>query len=398
MDTKISALSHKDIQVSDFAKGFNFDDIRAFYDEEVKDTTKKLIMDPLFMKLINYLWPNVSLEDIKAKAEKVNGNVDFQLQFMHGAIRKIIELTSSGLSSSGFEQLDPKKSYLFIANHRDILLDAAIMQVLLVEHGFQTSEITFGNNLKEEGFVSEFLKLNRMITALRDGTNKELYEISRKLSAYIRHTILDKQVSVWIAQRNGRTKDGHDFTQSGLLKMLNISGTKDIAENFEQLNIVPLTISYEYEPCDDMKTNELYQYAIHSNYTKAPGEDMKSTVTGIQQFKGKIHLTVGKPVDPSEYATIAELKNDNEKIKALSAIIDKRIYADYKLNSINYVACDLLSDTQDFETFYSPEIKQKFISYMSKKLEKMEGEKAMLESIFLKQYAQPVLNKALIGL
>lgn len=396
MDTKTNAVSDKDIKVSDFAEGFNFDDIRAFYDHEVKDTTNKLVEDPLFMKLINYLWPDVKFEEIKAKAQKVNGNVDFQLQFMHDAIRKIIQLTSSGLSSNGFEHLDPKKNYLFIANHRDILLDAAIMQVLLVENGFPTSEITFGNNLKEEGFVSEFLKLNRMITALRDGTAKELYEISKKLSAYIRHTIIDKKVSVWIAQRNGRTKDGHDYTQSGLLKMLNISGNKGFLENFTQLNIVPLTISYEYEPCDDMKTNELFQYAKHSSYTKAPGEDMKSTVTGIQQFKGKIHLTVGKPIDAAEYEIINAQKNDNEKIKALSALIDTRIYADYRLNPINYVACDLLTNTQDYEKFYSPEEKQKFISYMTKKLQNIEGEKEMLESIFLKQYAQPVLNKSLI--
>lgn len=396
MDTKISALNQAEIHVSDFAKGFNFDDIRAFYDHEVKDTTAKLVTDPLFMKLINYLWPDVKLEEIKAKAEKVNGNVDFQLQFMHGAIRKIIELTSSGLTTSGFEYLDPKKNYLFIANHRDILLDAAIMQVLLVENGFATSEITFGNNLKEEGFVSEFLKLNRMITALRDGTSKELYEISKKLSAYIRHTILDKNVSVWIAQRNGRTKDGHDFTQSGLLKMLNISGNKGFIENFQELNVVPLTISYEYEPCDDMKTNELYQLAVHSTYTKAPGEDMKSTVSGIQQYKGKIHLSVGKPIHQSEYEALNDLSNDNEKIKALSNVIDKRIYADYRLNPINYVASDLLSETQTYENNYTPEEKNKFISYMSKKLEKLEGEKEVLQSIFLKQYAQPVLNKNLL--
>lgn len=264
-------------KISDFAKEFNFEDIRAFYDHEVKGVTYKLIHDPIFMKLINYLWPQMTFDEVKLKAEKVVKNFDFQVHFMHDAIRRIVEMSSSGLTSSGFEYLDPKKAYLFVANHRDILLDAALLQILLVEHGFQTSEITFGSNLKEQGFITDFGKLNRMFTVVREGTNKELYEISKKLSAYIRHTVVDKNVSVWLAQRNGRTKDGNDLTQSGLLKMLNISGTKGFSENFFQLNIVPLTISYEYEPCDHLKTQELYMSNLHAKYTKAAGKTWKAS-------------------------------------------------------------------------------------------------------------------------
>jgi len=379
--------------VSDFATEFNFDDIRPCYDHEVEAMLAKLVRDPLFMKLVNHLWPEMTFEEVLAKCENVRSGMDFQLAFMHDAIRKIIEMSSSGLSSSGFEQLDPKKSYLFVANHRDILLDAAILQVLLVEHGFATSEISFGSNLKEKGFITDFGKLNRMFTVMREGTNKELYEISRKLSAYVRHTIIDKNVSVWIAQRNGRTKDGSDFTQSGLLKMLNISGEKDFASNFEQLNIVPVSISYEYEPCDYLKTQELYLSNLHSKYVKSPGEDLNSIITGIQQFKGKIHMHLGPQVSREELDTLNTFGNENDKIKAFATLIDQKIYQAFKCNPINYVAADLLENSTKRLTKYSSEEKQNFVKYMNDHIDKLKGERDALENLFLKIYATPVINK-----
>lgn len=381
------------IKKSDFAQEFSFEDIRAFYDDEVQEVTQRLIHDPLFMTLINYLWPGMSFEQVKEKAARINSSIDFQLEFMHGGIRRVLEMSSTGLSCSGFEQLDPKKSYLFVGNHRDILLDAAILQVLLVEHGFPTSEITFGSNLKEKGFITDFGRLNRMFTVQREGTSKELYEISRKLSAYIRHTIVDKNISVWIAQRNGRTKDGYDTTQSGLLKMLNISGKKNFSENFAQLNIVPLTISYEYEPCDHLKTQELYLSSLHTKYTKAAGEDLNSIVTGIKQPKGKIHMTVGQPIGEKEYQYLDTIQNENDKIRAFTAILDKRIHHDYKLHPVNHIACDILHDTNIFEAFYSPVEKSNFLKYMEQRLSLIEGDKESLQSIFLKIYAQPTINK-----
>ncbi|HSH64656.1 MAG TPA: hypothetical protein VLB84_02405, partial [Bacteroidia bacterium] len=247
LSTKKSTFGPRYGQIYMMISTENFEDVRPYYDHEAYDRLQKIIKDPLFMRLTNYLWPGMTFEEIKTKAERVNSAMTFQLEFMHPAIRTIVERSSDGLTSEGFENLDPDQAYLFIANHRDILLDSAILQVLLVEHGFKTSEITFGDNLMEKGFITEFGKLNRMFTVLREGTGRELYDISKKLSAYIRHTIQHKNVSVWTAQRNGRTKDGIDQTQTGLLKMLNISGTDSFAENFAALKIVPVSISYEYE-------------------------------------------------------------------------------------------------------------------------------------------------------
>ena len=187
----------------------NFEDIRPYYDHETFDVLQKMIKDPLFMKLANHLWPTMTYEEVVKKAAKVNTAMGFQLEFMHPAIRTIVSRSSTGLTCSGFEKLDRNTAYLFVANHRDILLDSAILQILLVENGFQTSEITFGNNLMEAGFITDFGRINRMFTVQREGTSRELYDISKRLSSYIRHTITDKKVSVWIAQRNGQIGRAH---------------------------------------------------------------------------------------------------------------------------------------------------------------------------------------------
>lgn len=371
---------------------FNFDDIRPYYDHETNGMLREMIKDPLFMKLVNYFWPSMTIVDVEEKVKKVNSAVDFQREFMDDAIREIVKRTSTGLTFSGFENINPNQKYLFISNHRDILLDSAILQVLLFQHGHNTSEITFGNNLMEQGFITHFGKINRMFTVQREGTARELYDISKKLSAYIRHTILNKKVSVWIAQRNGRAKDGNDLTQTGLLKMLNISGKKTFAENFKELNVVPLTISYEYEPCDLLKVQELYLSSLHTKYKKAPGEDLNSILTGITQQKGRIHLAVGTPI-VNELEDISKFENENEKIKQLTSLIDSQIYNDYKIWNVNYIANDLLENSTENSQYYTNEEKNNFINYINSNIKKITGEKEVLFNLFLKMYAAPLKNK-----
>lgn len=385
----------KSIQPSAFAKEFNFDDIRPYYDFEARDVMFRLIEDPIFFKLVNHLWPDMTMEEVRQKANQVFTNMDFQLQFMHKAIRTIVSRSATELTSNGFEYLDKNDSYLFIANHRDILLDSAILQILLVENGFATSEITFGNNLMDNGFITDFGKLNRMFTVLRDGTSKELYEISRKLSAYIRHTLVDKKTSVWIAQSNGRTKDGLDITQTGLLKMLNISGPENFEKNFAQLKIVPLTISYEYEPCDALKAEEQYFSSLHTKYQKSQGEDLNSIITGIKQHKGRIHLAVGKTI-VNDLNLCDTANNDNERIKKLAALIDKQVYLDYKLWPVNYIAADLVDKSYKYEDKYTAEEKESFMNYVSKSISKSSGNQESLTQQFLKIYANPVLAKTFV--
>jgi 1-acyl-sn-glycerol-3-phosphate acyltransferase len=382
----------KPSHISDFAKEFNFDELRPFYDSEAPEVMARIAKDPLYIQLMSYLWPGISKEEALSKAHNTKTIYDFQTGYMSHAIWSIVKMSSAGLSWSGIENLDKDKAYLYIANHRDILLDSALLQIILEKEQFATSEITFGSNLMDQGFITDFGRMNRMFTVKREGNAKELYDISKQLSAYIRHTITDKKTSVWIAQRNGRTKDGNDQTQTGLLKMLGMSGGKDFIQCFSELNIIPVTISYEYEPCDFLKAQELYLSDLHSKYVKAQGEDLNSILTGIKQPKGKIHMTIGKPIK-EELNEINTYSNDNEKIKQLTALIDKRIYSDFKLNPVNYIAYDLIHQTNVFETNYTVTEKENFIAYVTKGIEQLKDDSDVIRNILLKMYAFAVENK-----
>lgn len=385
---KVEKPSH----ISDFAREFDFEELRPYYESEVGEVMKRMSEDPTYFKLMKYLWPEVSEEQARKKAAGTKSIRDFQTGYMAGAIWHIVNNSSSGLTYSGLDKLDKNNSYLFIANHRDILLDSAITQIVFDKEGFATSEITFGSNLMEKGFITDFGKMNRMFAVKREGNSKELYYISRELSAYIRHTLIDKNSSVWIAQRNGRTKDGNDQTQTGLLKMLALSGNGDFLKTFSDLNIVPLTISYEYEPCDALKVQELYLSSLHSKYVKAPGEDLNSIITGIKQPKGKIHLVFGRPIK-EELTEINKIGNDNEKIKKLTAEIDRQIYSNYKLYPVNYIAYDITHTTNVFESNYTPKEKEDFINYVATKVAQLNGEPDVLKNMFYKMNALPLINK-----
>ncbi len=378
---------------SDFAKEFNFELLRPYYDDESVEVMKRIAQYDSYHKAMAYLWPEMTKEQVIEKALNTKSPYEFQTGYMSEAIWKIVNSTSTGLTWSGLEHLDRDKAYLYIANHRDILLDSAILQIILDKEEFETSEITFGSNLMDQGFITDFGRMNRMFTVKREGNVKELYDISRQLSAYIRHVIIDKNTSVWIAQRNGRTKDGNDLTQTGLLKMLNMSGDKDFKKSFSELNIVPLTISFEYEPCDDLKVQELYLSSLHTKYVKSPGEDLNSILTGIKQPKGKIHVAFGKTITASDLEEIDKSNNENDKIKNLAAYIDKQIYQNFKLNAVNYIAYDLLNKTNVFENNYTAQDKDNFLNYITKKINELKGETEVLKNLFITLYANPVINK-----
>jgi len=368
----------------------DFEEIRPYHDHEVNAALKRMVAVPLFEKILDFAFPDKDKQQIKSELTNTVTAIDFQKNFMYPLVYSIVNKTSKGLTKDGFEKLENDKAYLFVGNHRDIVLDSAILQVLLLDYGHSTSEITFGSNLMINQFVIDFGKVNRMFKVHREGNKMELLKNSQRLSAYIRYTITQKKVSAWIAQRGGRTKDGYDKTEQGLLKMFNMGGTKDFYESFFELNIVPLIISYEYEPCCAFKVRELY-VSMSKTYKKEKDEDLISILTGITQPKGHIHMSVGTPLNQYLHET-EHIQGYNNKIARLAEIIDKEIYLNYKCFPTNYMAYDLLFNTHEYKDYYTNEDLKSFREYMEDEIKDIEGDRHVIKEIFLKIYANPLIN------
>lgn len=369
----------------------SFDSLRPFHNHELYDAFKRITAHPHFFSIVSDVFPDRNPNDIIKDLLTVKTSFEFQKKYMHGGIRAILDRSSDGLSSSGFENIAPGTPYLFLSNHRDIFLDSGMLQVLLVEHGHETTEISFGSNLMESPFLVDFGRINRMFTIKRSGTRKELYENAMLVSAYIRHVITAKKVSVWLAQRNGRAKDGNDKTQEGVLKMLAMENRKGFKEDFLPLNLVAVSVSYEYEPCDFLKAQELY-LSGQGPYMKKPGEDLQSILTGVFQKKGRIHIALSRDFN-DVINQIDRICPEPEKPAALTKEIDRRVYENYKLWKTNYIASDIQEGNDRYAHEYTLNEKMDFIQYMNHGLASLEGEKDLLRKLFLDIYTNPVKNK-----
>lgn len=367
-----------------------FDDLRPYNDSEIPDAMKRIANDPLLELVVANFFKDSSSKDVKELLLSIKTVDEFQHKIMHRLINNIIKLTTSSFVTSGFEHLEKNKSYLFVANHRDIVLDSAFLQVALVEHCLKTSEITFGSNLMKPQFAVDMGKSNKMFKVIRGGNVRDFLKISLHLSKYIRHTITQKKESVWIAQRSGRTKDGNDMTDQGIIKMFALSSENNHeVEALLDLNIVPLAISYQVEPCDYLKARELFLSQL-GPYKKAEWEDVKSIVTGITEFKGQVTLQVMPPINNR----IAQLKSvtKNDLYRLVAGIIDEEIYKGVKLYNNNYIAYDMLYDTDKYSNYYTVKDKEAFISDMNRKITSLELPEDEVKKYFLNIYANPVVN------
>ena len=372
-----------------------FESISPYSDEEAVKALGEVSRHPFIPIVSKALFPDEK-PGYLAQALRSIGSIDeFQSVIMSKAVDWCIENTIHNFSYDGISNLQGiDGKFLMMSNHRDIIVDPAITQYVLLQNGIPMSEICVGDNLLSSKTAERLLRSNRMIKVIRGISARELYLSSQLLSEYIRQTITSGKSSVWIAQRQGRTKNGIDITEQGLLKMFDMSGTGTFKDNFEELNIVPLSISYEYEPCDIRKARELL-ISRTQNYVKTKNEDAHSIVIGIRQLKGNVHLNIGSPLTAEEIEAASHCDIKNDRYQAIRHAVDIRVVEGYKLWKTNYMAYDIVHGGSAFADRYSAEDMESFKAYVEHKLNKVERslDRDELRDIFLHIYSNPVDTK-----
>lgn len=369
-----------------------FDDIRPYNEKEIPEAMQRIANSSSFPILAAYVYPGEPLDDVKKRISGYKNVAEFQSETMRMVNERVIANSITEFTCSGLDRLNPNQQYLFVSNHRDIMLDASLLQYYFNTHGFDTTEITFGANLMMNQLVIDIGKSNKMFKVERPGGGiKEFYQSSKHLSDYIRYVISQKHQSVWIAQRNGRTKDGNDLTDQGIIKMFCMSCPDDKIKAIDQLHIVPVSISYEWESCDVLKALELYESQF-SKYIKKPGEDLNSILTGLTQPKGRVHIELCEPISLVELSKFEHLTN-NEYHKAVAQLLDERIIAAYRLYPNNYIAYDMRYGTVKYQSEYSLEQKNVFAQRLNELQCYDTCDIEALTDIFLGIYSNPVNNK-----
>jgi len=370
-----------------------YGDIAPYDAQEAAMAFEHMRRSPQIFVISKYLFPDKGLNHLKTLVADINTIDKFQEVVMSKAVKGVIDRTTDGLSFDGIENLKAiggNGCYLAVSNHRDIVLDPAFIQYILLGNNMPNTQIAVGDNLLKNDFVSCLMRCNRMIKVIRGISARELYLSSKVLSAYIRHTITSGEGSVWIAQREGRTKNGLDITEQGLLKMFDMSGDKSFVENFSELKIVPVSISYEYEPCDIRKAREVL-ISREKKYVKKPKEDMHSILTGIKQKKGHVHIHFDKPLSEETLQIAADCQR-NDRYQFLMSEMDKVIISNYKLWNTNYMAYDWMEGTERFTDKYTPEDMKAFKKYIERQLNKVEItlNRDQLRDVLLHIYGNPV--------
>lgn len=365
-----------------------FEGIRPYFDHEIPSAMSRIAESELFPLISSFVFPERNIEDVRNLVKEISTISEFQHKVMSTVNEQIIQRSTDGLTFNGLDYLDKDKSYLFVSNHRDIMLDSSLLQYILHTHGYDTSEITFGANLMCHPLVIDIGKSNKMFRVERGGNMKDFYKFSLLNSEYIRDRITDKHQSVWIAQRNGRTKDGIDRTEPGLIRMFASSLPDDKVRALDELNIVPISISYEWETCDILKTLELYSSRF-TKYVKKPGEDLNSIITGIVAEKGKVHIEICKPISRDELEAMEGLTKQ-EYVKQVALLMDKRINSAYRLFPNNFIAHDMRYATKRYESRYTPQQRDRFREHLNQIAKYDDCDLNLLSDIFLGIYANPV--------
>jgi 1-acyl-sn-glycerol-3-phosphate acyltransferase len=373
-----------------------FDEIRPYNEDEVLPAIEKLISDPQFERVLAFVFPDRKWDEWVALLRSFKNRHDFQHALIKDTVLNMVGQTADSIECAGLENIEKTKSYTYISNHRDIVLDASLLCVLLATNGYETTEIAIGDNLLLAPWIEHLVRLNKSFIVKRSVSIRQMLEVSNHLSQYIHYAINDKKESVWIAQREGRTKDSNDRTQESLLKMLAMAGGGDLIGNLKELNITPVSLSYEYDPCDYLKAKEFQQRRDDPEFKKSQADDLLNMQTGIFGHKGHIHFQFGKPIN----AALDDLREKqlpkNETVTAVASLIDRGIFRNYRFYPGNYIAYDRLWGNDRCAAHYTERDIKTFDDYLNQQLDKIvldNKDIPFLTEKILKMYAYPVKNQ-----
>lgn len=371
-----------------------FDEIRPYYDEELPQIYEELIADPAFQVAITSVIPGVPFEMIAQKIRACKSKSEIQKAFCYGLLWEIGHKATNGLTLDHSALKDKKAAYTYISNHRDIVLDSGFLSILLMDQGMDTVEIAIGDNLLIYPWIKKLVRINKSFIVQRGLPMRQMLESSARMSRYMHYTIVEKKQSIWIAQREGRAKDSNDRTQDGVLKMLAIGGEGDIIDRLIEMNIAPVAISYEYDPCDYLKAWEFQLKRDIPDYKKSTADDLKNMRIGLFGFKGRVHFQAAACIN-DELPQMNRTLSKPELFARISTLVDKRIHANYRIYPNNYVAHDLLEGNETFSLQYTAEDKQRFLAYLEQQLALIEipdKDLLFLREKMLQMYANPLKN------
>lgn len=374
----------------------SFDGIRPFEPKELPEAYDRLLADKQFQLVLAYLYPGIPVEQIGMKMHACCDNLSFQKAFCYDFLKNLMAKASQGFDMD-VSSIDVKNRYTFVSNHRDIVLDSALLDVLLIESGFNTTcEIAIGDNLLSLPWVKDLVRVNKSFIVERSLPPRQMLMASKRLSEYMHFVIDEKHDNVWIAQREGRAKDSNDRTQPAILKMMAMGGSGTPAERLKQLHIVPLAISYEFDPCDYLKAREFQLKRDVEGWKKSKEDDVMSMKTGIMGYKGHVHYHCAPCID--DY--LDQLSPDipkTEVFDVIAAHIDEEIHRNYRLYPCNYLAVDLLTGESSFSMHYTEEVKTQFMKYVEGQIQKIDDvpnkDEEFLRECILTMYANPVINQ-----
>ena len=380
------------------AQEIDYSDIAPYDDSVFKAKMAELVKDPGFLHAVYYTMPKDDVPDLIDEMLKIDNKYDFQHQVMFPFLEMLAKTTTAGISLGGVKYYNPALNYVFITNHRDTVLDASFLNLAFMRREMPTSEVAIGNNLLVFDWINDLVRLNKSFIVKRNTGLREGLMAAKKLSSYIHHAILDKHESVWIAQREGRAKDSSDHTQESLIKMLAIGGQGSFMERLKEINLMPVSISYEFDPNDYLKAREFLMKRRDPNFKKSQRDDLFSMETGLLQFKGHVHFQLTPRINP-RLDQLGEFPDNNTSARYVGALIDQAIHRSYEIFPINYVAFDMLHHCNRFCGKYTPEQRVEVERYFDSQLNKVDIEDVTAEErdfmmeMMLVMYSNPLKNK-----